>query len=353
MPDVLYVPILKGRQGELAALGMIQPMTRQRVLPVLEIMPPTDEAYAAAPLRSAIEKTARKLKVWAGQRLLLDGGLLTAEVELRDGIGAVGFSVAAATDQGVEVTPVVHLNDGPLARRDAANWHADTRRGVAVRLTAEELDEDSENIDEALTELLQALAVDRRDADLILDLGPVVGDLMVRAHSRLAADVLRELSGAQEWREVIVSSGAFPADLSAYPAWALGEPVRYDAALYDQLRQRRRIPRQPVFSDYAVTHPILTGLGYRSSPHLRYTVADRWLVLKGRLNDPRGHAQFYDVCETIAAHPDFVGSTLGRADARIADPRGVGPGNASTWREVGTTHHIDYVVKRITTLGEP
>jgi len=353
MADVLYAPVLKGRQGELAALSMIQPVTRRHALPVLEIMPPADEVYAAAALRSAIERTATKLKVWAGQRLLLDAGLLTTEVELRDGVGAVGFSVAAAADHGVEVTPIVRLNDGPLARRDAATWHADTRRGIAVRLSAEELDEDAQDIDEALTELLQGLGVDRRDADLVLDLGPVAGDLMVRAHSRLAADVLRELSGAQEWREVIVSSGAFPADLSAYPAWVLGEPPRYDAALYDQLRQRRRVPRQPVFSDYAVTHPILAGIAHRPSPQLRYTVADRWLVLKGRLNDPQSHAQFYDVCETIASHADFVGAALGRADARIANSRGGGPGNASTWREVGTTHHLDYVVQRITTLGEP
>ena len=51
MADVLYAPVLKGRQGELAALSMIQPVTRRHALPVLEIMPPADEVYAAAALR--------------------------------------------------------------------------------------------------------------------------------------------------------------------------------------------------------------------------------------------------------------------------------------------------------------
>ncbi len=310
--------------------------------------------FPAAGSRTTRRLPTRKLRSWAGSRLLLDAGLLATELELRDSFGAVGYSIAAAVEQGIAATPVVRLDDGPLARQDAATWHSDTRRGIAVRLSAEDLDEDAEDIDEALTEILQKLSDDRRDADLVLDLGPVVGDLMVRPGSRVVADVLRALTGAEEWREVIMSAGAFPADLTAYPARVLGEPVRYDAAIYDQLRQRKRVPRQPVFGDYAVASPVLvTGLPYRAALQLRYTVADKWLVVKAALNDPRGHTQFYDVCETIARHPDFVGAALGRADARIADPRGEGPGNASTWREIGTTHHLDYLVQRITTLGEP
>jgi Beta protein len=356
MPDALYVPVLKGRQGELAALSLIQPMTRQHVLPVLEIVPgPGDDAYNAAPqLRSIIEKTARRLQTWAGQRLLLDAGLLTTEMELRDGFGALGFSIAAALDQGVSATPVVRLDDGLLALHDARTWHADTRCGIAVRLGAKDLDEDAEDIDTAVTDLLRDLEVDRKQVDLVLDIGPAIGDLMVRAGSRLAADALRALTNPDDFREIIVTAGAFPPDLTDYPPWEIGEPVRYDAALYDHLRQRRRLPRIPAYGDYAVTNPILvTGLPYRASPQLRYTLADRWLVLKGGRNDPRGHDQFYDICERIAAHPDFVGAALGNADARIADSRAKGPGNASTWREIGTAHHLDYVVRRLTSLDEP
>jgi hypothetical protein len=35
--------------------------------------------------------------------------LLTTEVELRDGFGAVGFSILAAIEQGIDATPVVRL----------------------------------------------------------------------------------------------------------------------------------------------------------------------------------------------------------------------------------------------------
>jgi hypothetical protein len=355
VPEVLYVPVLKGRQGELAALAAIQPMTRQATMPLLEIVPGSvEEPERPSQLRTAVSRTAKRLETWAGNRLLLDAAFLPPKAAPGDEFGTLGNAVMAAIDQGVDATPVVHLDDDPQVYRDAATLHEELHRGVALRLGTEDLDEDSEDIEDALTELLNTLHVERQDVDLILDLGPVNGDLSVRAGARLVADALRGLSAVDEWRNVIITGGAFPPDLSAFEPWTLGEAPRYDATLYDYLRQRRRLPRIPTFGDYAITYPALVaGLPHRAAPQLRYCVADRWLVLKGRLNDPRGHEQFFEVCERIATHPDFVGAALGNADARIANSRSKGPGNAATWREVGTTHHLDFVVRRITILGEP
>ncbi|MGB6454366.1 MAG: beta family protein [Streptosporangiaceae bacterium] len=356
MPDVLYAPVLKGKQGELVALSWIEPATREHLLPLLEIVPGNDDEADARPAaRSAIQKTVQKLGPWSGQRLLLDVGLLASDTALKDGSGAIDIAITGAVDQGVRATPVLRLDDGQFARREAAAAHADLRTGVAVRLRGDDLDQDSEDIDDALAALLTELGIHPSDLDLVLDLGGVRGEVAVRGCERIAADALRGIRAAEESRTVIVAAGAFPPDLSEIQPWVIGEIPRYDAALFDRLQERRRLPRAPVFGDYAVNNPDFTTGGFRPAPQLRYAMADRWLVLKGTLRDPRGHEQFYDVCETIAAQPDFVGADLGKADARIASPRanGQGPGNASTWRAIGTAHHLDYVVRRLTTLGEP
>ncbi len=352
VPDPVYVPILKGRQGEFGALKQIQQVTRQSILPLIEIVPaPSDDRNA---LKQLINRTAKKLGLWAGDRLLLDAGLLPTDVEISNGLGAVGFSAAAAMGEFVKAIPVVRLNDEVQAHLDAAAVNVRHANGIAIRLNAEDLDEDSEDIEVALSDLLVRLGADPSEVDLILDLGVVVGDLGVRAGSRIVADAVRGLSSIEDWRLVIVTAGAFPSDLSAFGPWTVGEPIRYDAAFYDHLQQRKRLARMPVFGDYAIAHPLLaTGPAFPPAPQLRYTVAERWLTLKGARNDPRGNEQFYEVCEIIARHPEFAGSGLGSADERIANPRKQGPGNASTWREIGTTHHLDFVVQRITTLGEP
>lgn len=355
VPDTLYVPVLKGRQGELSALAAIQPVTRRAILPLLEMVPGSvEETGQHGQLRVVINRTMKRLRAWAGSRVLLDTGFLPPEATHGDGFGALGAAVSAAIDQGVEATPVVHLDDDPQVYRDASTLHAELRRGLAIRLGVEDLDEDPEDIEDALTELLDRVGADRGDVDLVMDVGVVSGDLSVRAGARLVADALRGLADVEAWRNLIVTGGAFPSDLSTFEPWIIGEATRHDAMLHDYLRQRRRLPRMPTFGDYAITHPALvTGAPYPAPPQLRYAVADRWLVLKGRRNDPRGNEQFYDVCERLAAHPDFVGAALGNADVRIASSRSKGPGNAATWREVGTTHHLDFVVRRITTLDEP
>ncbi len=188
MPDIAYVPVLKGRQGEFAALASIQPATRVRILPMVEIVPgPADEPNA---LKSVIDRTAKKLHPWAGNRLLLDAGLLATDVEVADGLGAVGYAVVKAISDGVSATPVVRLNDEARAHDDAAAVHAENASGIAVRLNPEDLDEDPEDIDAGLGDLLRRLAVNRGEMELILDLGVVNGDLGVRAGSRIVADAI-------------------------------------------------------------------------------------------------------------------------------------------------------------------
>jgi hypothetical protein len=284
MPDPLYAPVLKGRQGELAALAAIQPVTAQAMLPLLEIVPRSvEETGQPGQLRTVVSRTMNRLQAWAGSRLLLDAGFLPPGPLHGDEFGALGTAVTIAFEHGVNATPVVHLDDDPQVYRDAATLHAELRPGVAIpelrpgvaipelrpgvaiRLGTDELDEDSEDIEEALSQLLNNLRARRRDIDLVLDVGVVNGDLSMRAGARLVADALRGLADMEGWRSVIVTGGAFPSDLSAFEPWTIGGAPRYDAMLYDYLRQRRRLPRVPTFGDYAVTHPALVvGLPHRA-----------------------------------------------------------------------------------------
>jgi hypothetical protein len=351
MPDVLYVPLLKGRQGEFSALAEIQPLTRQHILPLVELVPaPTDDRSS---IKAIVDKSVSKLRTWAGHRLL-DAGYLATEVDLGNQLGAVAYSVMKAHEEGIAATPVARLNDEDQALSDAAAIHRDFGGGVSIRLGTEDLEEDPEDVVDTLQSVMSTLGVRAPDVDLVFDLGTIAGDLAVHAGARFVADLLRNLPTPGDWRQIVVAGGAFPSDLSSVAAWKLGEFPRYDAQLFDRLLQRRRIPRQPTYGDYAVAHPeLVLGNAFPAPPQLRYTVADRWLVLKGRRNDPRGHDQFFMVCEHISQHPEFVGEALGKADARIAHAKDHGPGNASTWRQIATTHHLDYLVQRLTSLGEP
>jgi hypothetical protein len=347
-----YVPILKGRQGELNALKDVGLATRSAIVPLIEVVPPSEESAADAVGKACKDAATKLADRYSGLPLMLDAGLFDLSAPPGSQT-AVGVLADWARSTGLEAQPVVRLGDPKAAHVDAGRANEQDGRGLAMRLVGDDVDEDAEDVDAALDAVLAAAGVDRPSVDLILDLGAVDGDIAVRGGASLVRALLRGLERVDEWRSVTIAAGAFPLDLSQFTPDVIGERPRFDAQLFDAVRSKR-LPRDVDYADYAIAHPVLaTGPGYPPPPQLRYTTADNWLVLKGRRNDPRGNAQFQKICQIIAQRPDFVGARLGRADARIANGSQEGPGNGTTWRAIGTTHHVDFVAARLTTLGEP
>jgi hypothetical protein len=350
---VRYVPILKGRQGELNALREAQPSTCKAMTPLVEIVPPAEESSDLAAAEKSCESAIAKLVAsYQGYPVMVDAGLFDLSVPLPSGKSALGVLTDAARSSLLPAQPVVRLGDPRLALSDARDAHAQDGRGLTIRVLGDDLDEDPDDVEEQLGKLATELGVSPQSVDLLLDLGAVEGDVAVRGGARMVVSLLRDLPSVDDWRSVTVASGAFPTDLSQFNAWVMGERPRFDAQVFD--RVMRRPTRHIDYGDYAIAHPLLsTGGPFAPPPQLRYTTAERWLVLKGSRNDPRGNSQFQVICTIVAGHPEFVGASLGRADQRIAAGSTEGPGNGSTWRAIGTTHHLDLVARRLTNLGEP
>ncbi len=347
-----YVPILKGRQGELDALREVQPRTRLVMTPLLEVAP-KDETEDAAAVVKICQQTVEKLRNRYVGPIMLDGGLFDLDAEVEAGRGVVAVLADAARAARVSAQPVVRLGDPSRALREAREAMAVDGRGMTLRLGGEDLDEEPEELDDFFDALLDQAGADRGDVDLVLDAGAVDGDVAVRGTARMLTSLIRDLPSIAAWRSLTVAAGAFPVDLSQFTAHVVGERPRYDAQLYDRVRSRT-LPRYPDYGDYAVAHPTLSiGSSFSPPPQLRYTTSEHWLVLKGRRTDPTANAQFHRICQVIAAHPEFAGTPTGNADRRIADGSPEGPGNGTTWRMIGTTHHLDYVALRLTSLGEP
>jgi hypothetical protein len=85
------------------------------------------------------------------------------------------------------------------------------------------------------------------------------------------------------------------------------------------------------------------------SANVRYTTDHHWLIVKGRGTLNHGYQQFNELCRKLVALPEFSGRRFSDGDTYLDDcaSDAAGPGNASKWRQAGTSHHIAYVTLQV------
>lgn len=115
------------------------------------------------------------------------------------------------------------------------------------------------------------------------------------------------------------------------------------------------LARIPAFGDYAISHtepPEVDPRIMRPSASIRYTCESAWLVLKGRNVRDHGYEQFHDMCRDLVQRTEYSGRQFSWGDEYIDEcaARRVSKGSLTTWRNVGTSHHLAFVVRQLATV---
>lgn len=354
MPD--YVPILKGKEGEFAALEVLAPDVRARILPLIEI-PGVPYDYAnERPARSLDAHVApigdRLRRCWSDAPLLLDLPWFGEDEALGDGRVALAAVLDDCVAANVAAVPVICRGSSP-AYLAAAEAHAvRTGLGLCLRLMVEDFDEDVEPVTEVDRVLASVGQVPPPAIDLVLDLDDLRGD--AKRAALLARAIFGMIPRKDEWRRIVLAAASFPEDLSDVDAATVSALPRHEWELWSMLQHRPSLlPRRDlIFGDYGIAHPIPKELDPRTmrmSASIRYTTPDSWLVVKGRNVRQYGFDQYFDLCRVLVDRPEYSGADYSWADRYIADcaERRSGPGNATTWRKVGTNHHLTLVARQL------
>jgi hypothetical protein len=193
------------------------------------------------------------------------------------------------------------------------------------------------------------------DCDLVLDLGapnfqPVYG------FARLVETLIRRLPYLGRWRTFTLMGTSFPSTMAeikrspeTIPRW---EWILYKKLVGALLEDRVRLP---TFADYGINHPELLLLDPRKvkpSATIRYSTDDGWFIVKGPNVRDNGYEQYRDHCRTVMASAVFTGPRFSEGDRYISKcaAGSAGTGNLTTWRKVGTNHHLEKVVRDISSL---
>ena len=185
------------------------------------------------------------------------------------------------------------------------------------------------------------------DCNFILDLDapnfiPLDGFLKV------IQGIISKLPFLNDWKTFTIIGTAFPETMGSIKEKIESVP-RYEWKLYKKLINNLKNAglRLPTFGDYAINHPTIQQMDMRivkPTATIRYTDDDSWCIVKGIGKNVRddGFMQYHDLCKKLVESGCFCGASFSYGDEYIQKCAngGLRTGNLTTWRQVGTNHHI-------------
>ena len=350
-----YVPILKGKAGEYGALQRVPHSLRGRFTPLIEIPPvPWNHAtdQPAKTVDEHLEGVGEEFNRAWGTREYIFVDLLWIEDRRRLANRAhpLTYVFDDARANGVLAVPVTGLSrdvEYQSACREAVKRDG---RGVCIRVQPDDFT-DFDDLDTELAKLSFELMSRPPECDLVVDLKsvpPVIG----QSYIDFVIGLLDSIKNAKSWRSLTLCGTAFPVDLIGLAPQQVSTIPRSEWVLWKRLATNSDLARIPSFGDYAIAHPQPPEVDprvMRASASIRYTVDEAWLILKGRNLRDHGFTQFHDVAAALTHESAYCGPTFSWGDEYICScaKRLVGTGNLTTWRRVGTSHHLAFAMHQL------
>lgn len=346
-----YVPILKVKQGEKAALAQVATALVPRITPLLEIVERTAGKTVDAHINTAFKGLRDSVSSYP--RCFID----TREIA-PDGPSAAHAVFSRAKAAGIVFAPVTGVTRA--ADVGPALEHRD--HGLALRLTREEFE--AGQLPEAIGAFLHTHGLHPAEVDLIVDLG-AVEEMVIDGIAALTTAFLADVPNHQDWRTFTVSACAFPISMGGVERHSHDLVERSDwLAWRDHLHANRHaLARLPTYSDYAIQHPRgVEGFDPRMmqvSATIRYTTAEHWLLVKGESTRSTLPSSQFPLLATrlVYGHlqQHFAGSShcIGCQLIKAAADGASGYGSAAAWRKLGTVHHLSAVTQGLENLAWP
>lgn len=165
---------------------------------------------------------------------------------------------------------------------------------------------------------------------------------------------MSQLATAENWRTLTLLGTAMPATTTEVGRNNAAELPRSEWVMWKLIRESRG--RQMSFGDYAVQSvdalSSFNPLYMQTSAQMRYTVSNAWFVVRGSSTRTGGFKQSHELARIITEHNEFSGRDFSAGDAWIADCAALETtsGNATTWRNVTTNHHLVMVLRQLANL---
>ncbi len=345
----VYSPVLRLKQGEYLALGQLPREILTRLFPLFVIPPPTErDPELQRPLTPSelVLLPGRRLgRYWPLRPCMFDPrylfkslGVDTAEEWLPQ-----LFRVAiAAHARPILVSDLRTVEGG--AHNAICIVVRDMSHGLALRVTLDDLIRG--DLRKRIHAALLKLILKPQECILILDFGnaemsnpDAVGDILVAEFQKVMEFGL--------WGQVIWHATSYPEKNPATSGQLVELPRNEWLAWNWAIDLDTELRKSLMYGDFAADS---AKFNFSSGPiapisHYRYSTPRHWIVIRGSATRTVKEAM-KEVATRLVTSVHFAGRAFSLGDRYIDDTARDkdGPGNARTWRQVNTIHHLTRVV---------
>jgi hypothetical protein len=331
-----YIPILRFKAGERAALEKLSAAGRKDVVPLLVLAPDQyvgKKATKAAPAIPSPAYVAQQMSyAWGPQPFYLDATALPATA----GGHPLGMIAAHARAAQLALIPATTLGASPQYQTAVAQAASTDGRGVALRIDLSELAQSASWV--------PGWSFPLNQTDLIIDLGEV--SAVVALGAALDPSFFG-LAGAGNWRSVTVAGSNMPANFQGVAAGLYPLP-RAELALWQRLTTVS-LPYRLDFGDYGTVSlaPAPSGIAWGFPITVKYTLGSSYLICRGVRTTGAGgvdmHVQLLGHAQGITAHAGRGALAHCWADGVIdaISAASVTPGGLQQWVGYSVNRHIE------------
>lgn len=358
MKKPIYVPMLRAKAGEFAALENLSNRAKSSILPLLDIpantskakIPKTDSEHLASIVGSIST-------IWKNRPLLLDIFSWSPSASTDEGEPVISYLQSALEAEGVHISPVIGYDrwDDPDYQTAISSMALPEGRHFCLRLDDDAL-EDITDIDyfkERINKISDATSTSIDDFMVLIDLAdlshqPII-DILEGASKFITA--LRHLG----FKKIIIAGSSIPEsiNLAVKTADTIGFLPRKEMLAWQALYQS--FP-EIVFGDYGVRSSRSIGeiIAPDTNGKIRYTLEKRFMISRGySMRTKDKGAQVYKLAAKIIDSEYFLGSQFSWGDGIIEKcARGEFKGNSTNWIAIDTNHHIELVTLEITEFSK-
>lgn len=333
-----YIPVLRMKQGEKAALQKLSRNGREMVVPLFMCAPEqyvgkksTRHRATVAPPQLVVDEIKQ---CWGHAPLYIDASFISPSA----GEGHPMADIAElGRISGLQLIPATRLNAHPVYQAAVSAMSDTDGRGVALRIDLQEMTTAAAWASDWKPTLAKT--------DLITDLGDNVQS--VAALGAALDPAFSRLHGAGKWRSVAIAGTSLPSNFGGYQAGA-HKLDRVEFLLWRRLAELK-LPYRLDFSDYATvpTDPPPKGIAWGYPINVKYTQPEYFFVCRGIRTTGKVckdmDIQLREHSAAIVAHKERMAVQECWADD-VINKMAIGqlkPGGMTGWVSISVNRHIE------------